>query len=288
MLEEDPVTATDATGAAAIDAVIAVLRSRPFDTLVALDYDGTIAPIVPRPEDAVPAPGAIDAVRRLAGSVGTVAIVTGRPADQLLSLSGLGAADGVERLVVRGHYGLEQWDGARRELVEPTPDPRVAEARELLYRLVALCPPGVTVEDKRHSVAVHTREAADPAAALAAVRPAIDELARETDLELVPGRLVFELRPPGTDKGRTLHALIAERRPAAVVFIGDDLGDGPAFDVVEDVRAAGTPAAAIFADSAEGSDALRDRADLVVDGPRGVVALLNQLVDWASAAEPGG
>lgn len=281
-------TATDATGpsvptgAAALDAVVAALADRPQRGLVALDYDGTLAPIVPRPEDAVPAPGAIDAVRRLAGRVGTVAIVTGRPVRQLLDLSGLGAVDGVERLIVCGHYGLERWDGAQRRLIEPPPDPRVAEARELLTRLVALCPPGVTVEDKRHSVAVHTREAADPLAALAAVRPAVDELALETDLELVPGRLVFELRPTGTDKGQTLQQLIVERDPSAVVFIGDDLGDGPAFDVVEDVRAAGTPAAAVFADSPEGSDALRDRADLVVDGPAGVVRFLEQLSDRLS------
>jgi len=280
-------TATDPrlpSGAAAVEAVVTALVASPQTGLVALDYDGTIAPIVLRPEDAVPAPGAVDAVRRLAGRVGTVAVVTGRPAQQLLDLSGLGAVDGLDRLVVCGHYGLERWDGADRQLREPPPDPRVAEARELLARLVTLCPPGVTIEDKRHSLAVHTREAANPQAALAEVRPAVDELALETDLELVPGRLVLELRPPGTDKGQTLAQLIAERDPSAVVFIGDDLGDGPAFDVVEDVRAAGTPAAAVFSDSPEGSDALRDRADLVVDGPAGVVRFLNALADQVSGA----
>jgi trehalose 6-phosphate phosphatase len=269
-------------GAAAVDAVVTALVAQPAGGLVAFDYDGTIAPIVPRPEDAMPAAGAIDAVRRLVARVGTVAIVTGRPVHQLLELSGLGAVDGLDRLVICGHYGLERWDGAQRRLLEPPPDPRVAEARELLTRLVALCPPGVTVEDKRHSVAVHTREAADPLAALAEVRPAIDELALETDLELVPGRLVIELRPTGTDKGQTLQQLISEREPSAVVFIGDDLGDGPAFDVVEDVRATGTPAAAVFSDSPEGSDALRDRADLVVDGPVGVVRFLDLLSDRLS------
>jgi trehalose 6-phosphate phosphatase len=284
-----PVDATDAaagdlTGEAAIDAVMSAVADRPLDALVALDYDGTLAPIVSRPEDARPADGAIDALRRIAGLVGTVAIITGRPVRQLLELSGLGELDGIDRLVVRGHYGLEGWNGAQRILVEPALDPRVAEARELLTRLVAICPPGVTVEDKRHSVAIHTRGAADPWAALAAVQPAVDELARESSLELVPGRLVLELRPHGVDKGRTLQQIVAERDPAAVVFIGDDLGDGPAFDVIEDVRAAGTPAAAVFADSPEGSEALRDRADLVVTGPAGVVQFLNGLSERIAGA----
>jgi trehalose 6-phosphate phosphatase len=264
-------------GAAALDAAVATITARPLDALVALDYDGTIAPIVLRPEDAVPAAGAIEALRRLADRIGTVAIVTGRPVHQLLKLSGLGQIDGLERLLIRGHYGLEGWDGAKRVLMEPSPDARVAEARELLHRLMALCPTGVTVEDKGHSLAVHTRLAADPLAALAAVQPAVDELARETGLELVPGRLVLEIRPGGVDKGRSLHQIIAARRPAAVLFIGDDLGDGPAFDVIEDIRASGTAAAAIFSDSPEGSEALRDRADLVVDGPAGVVRFLDEL-----------
>jgi trehalose 6-phosphate phosphatase len=275
---------TQSVGAAAVDAAVAALVAGPGRALVALDYDGTLAPVVRRPEDATPAPGAIDAVRRLAAHVGTVAIVTGRPVAQVLALSGLGAADGLDRLVICGHYGLERWDGAARRLVEPPADPRVAEARDLLTRLVALCPPGVRLEDKGHSVAVHTRESADPLAALAAVRPAVDELAIETDLELVPGRLVLELRPPGTDKGRTLHQLVVERDPACVFFIGDDLGDGPAFDAVEDVRMDGTPAVAVFSDSAEGADALRDRADLVVDGPSGVVAFLGRLAVAAEGA----
>src|SRR4029077_1807297 len=84
-------------GLAGLDALLA----DPSHALVAADFDGTLAPIVARPQDARPYPGALPALTALAGAVGTVAVITGRPAPDAVALGGLEAVPG---LVVLGHY----------------------------------------------------------------------------------------------------------------------------------------------------------------------------------------
>ncbi len=88
---------------------------------------------------------------------------------------------------------------------------------------------------------MHTRRAADPQAALDALRGPLTALAARTGLVVEPGRLVIELRPPGTDKGTALKDLVTERAAESVMFCGDDLGDLPAFGAVRALRAAGIP-----------------------------------------------
>jgi trehalose 6-phosphate phosphatase len=279
----EPTPVPPEIGPAWVEAVFAAIVERPERAMIALDYDGTLAPIVDRPEEAVPAPGAIDAVRRLSARVGTLAFVTGRPVTDLLLLSGLDSAwssgHAPESLVLRGHYGLERWDPATGIVVNPPVTAGVGDARALLPRLLELCPPGVRIEDKRLSLAVHTRETADPWTSLKAVLPALAELAEETGLELALGRFVVELRPRGVDKGATLRELVRERKPDSLLFIGDDVGDEPAFEVVDQVRAEGTPAAAVLSDSDEAAPRMRARAHVIVPGPEGVVRLLTDLAD---------
>jgi trehalose 6-phosphate phosphatase len=125
---------------------------------------------------------------------------------------------------------------------------------------------------------VHTRRTADPDAALALLAGPMADFASQTGLDAKPGRLVIELRPRGVDKGTAITALAAERDPAAVLFAGDDLGDIPAFEAVHAMRAAGRLGVAVASASGEVT-ALADQADLVVDGPAGVTALLVRLAD---------
>ncbi|MCA1824696.1 MAG: trehalose-phosphatase [Mycobacteriales bacterium] len=259
------------------DAVLRAIRDAPADALIAIDYDGTLAPIVARPEDARPARGAVEALLSLAPRVRCLAVVTGRPAAQLVELAGLAAGEPLRGLTVIGHYGMERWEGATGALTSAPPSRGVREAHDILRRLAELAPTGVVVEDKGASVAIHTRQADEPDVALAALRPAVAELAVETGLEVAPGRLVLELRPGGTDKGVALRALAAECSPRAVLYVGDDIGDAAAFDVVDELCRGGLDAATVFADSSEGPAMLRDRADVVVAGPEGVVALLREL-----------
>jgi trehalose 6-phosphate phosphatase len=176
-------------------------------------------------------------------------------------------------VVIEGLYGAESWQaGELTALAEP---PEIGLLRERLPSVVAAHTddPEVWIEDKRLSLVVHTRRAADPAAELSALRAPVSELAAQLGLETHDGREVLEIRLPGYDKGSVLRRLVARFDPAAVLFAGDDIGDLPAFSVVRALRERGVPAWGVAASSAEVS-ALDEAADVHVDGPAGVLELL--------------
>jgi len=256
---------------------LAAMLGDPGRALIALDFDGTLAPIVADPTQARALPAAIAALRSLAPLVGTVAVITGRPADVAVAY---GPLDQVPGIVVLGSYGRQRWFAG--EMTSPPAPPGLAVARERLPAvLAAAAPEGTWVEDKADALAVHTRRAADPAAALAAIQAPLLRLAADTGLRAEPGRLVIELRPPGADKGLALEELTRERSRSAVMFCGDDMGDRPAFVALRRLRAAGQPAVAVCSGSTEVAG-LAAEADLVVDGPEGVAGLLAALANAIS------
>jgi trehalose 6-phosphate phosphatase len=208
------------------------------------------------------------------------AVVSGRGADDVLRVGGL---ENVTGIVVVGHYGLEQWRDGR--LTSPAQAPGVATARSRLPGLLADAPPGVHVEDKGHSLAVHTRPAADPHAALNSIRAQLQELADEAGLELVPGRMVLELRPKGTDKGLAVRELVAQHSAASVIYVGDDLGDLAAFAVVEELRSEGCAGVTVAVAGVDAPPQLADRADITLPGPEAVVEFLGGLA--AAIGDPG-
>ena len=181
-------------GQAGVDAVLAA----PGQALIASDFDGTLAPIVADPAAARAYPGAAQALARLGSVVGTVAIITGRPAADAVELGGFTDIPG---LIVLGHYGAERWaDGT--VTAAPTPD-GIVQARELLPGILAgLRTPGARIEDKGTALAVHTRQAADPAAALEQLRQPLADLAARTGLALEPGPLRPGTAPAGHRQGR--------------------------------------------------------------------------------------
>ncbi|MGI8536131.1 MAG: trehalose-phosphatase [Mycobacteriales bacterium] len=249
----------------------AALRADPRRAVVALDYDGTLAPIVDRPAEAVLAAGALEVLQALTPRVGTLALITGRPADVVVELGGLTDLSGV---VVLGQYGAQRWSGG--SLTSAAPLPVIAEARTALPPLLA--GEGAELEDKGLALVVHTRTCADPDGALARLDPAMREVAARLGLEVHSGRFVLEVRPPSFDKRSALLSL-CEPAPSAVLFAGDDLGDLPAYDAVDELRTTGVPGVLVCSGSAEGPAALRERADLVVDGPPGIVSILTGLLD---------
>ena len=254
---------------------LAAMLRAPGRGLIALDFDGTLSPIVTDPAAARAHPGAVGALCRVAPLTGTLAIITGRPALAAVEYGGLGQVPG---LIVLGHYGRERWQAGT--LAAPPASPEVAAARRELPGVLAAAgaPEGTRTEDKEDALAVHTRNAARPGEALDLLRGPLARLAERAGLVLEPGRFVIELRPPGADKGSALENLAAERRPGAVLFCGDDLGDRPAFGAVRSLRARGIPGLAVCSGSAEVTG-LADQADLIVDGPGGVVTLLGSLAD---------
>jgi len=248
----------------------------PAATLLGLDFDGTLAPIVDDPVRAGIRSDSLAALRRLGGVLGQIAVVTGRPVEQARRLGQFDGA-GLERLVICGQYGAERWDAATGETVLSSRPASMTElARRLPEVLVEHDAQAARVEDKGIAVAVHTR-GMRPGLLESLLGP-LAELADELGLTVEPGREVAELRAPGTDKGKTLTDLVIERGARNVVYIGDDLGDVPAFDAVDQLRRHDWYGFLVCSASAE-QPALVPRADLVLDGPRGVAAWLTALAD---------
>ncbi len=258
--------------------------------LVALDFDGTLSPIVDDPEVALIHERAGDLLVALSARVRTIAVLTGRPARQVLALGGLdevGDAIGESgrELVVLGQYGNERWSSSGRRVVSPKPPAGLASLIGDLPRLLRRAEAtDAWVEEKGLAVAVHTRRAADPVAAFDRLLPVLRDAAAERHLSVEPGRFVIEVRADGMDKGIALRSLVDQFDAGGVVFVGDDLGDVPAFEAVRALRSEGLPALLVCSGSDEESR-LRDLSDAVVDGPDGVMDFLRDL-DRAIAASP--
>ncbi|CCK29261.1 trehalose-6-phosphatase [Streptomyces davaonensis JCM 4913] len=269
----DPATPA---GRAGLDAILA----DPARAVIALDFDGTLAPIVPDPEQARAHPDAVPALAALAPKVAAVAVVTGRPAGVAVRYGGFAGVPGLEHLVVLGHYGAERWDAVTGTVSAPAPDPGVAAVRAELPGVLDGVGAwhGTWIEEKGRAVAVHTRRAADPQAAFEALRAPLGELAARHGLIVEPGRMVLELRPPGMDKGVALLDYIREIDAGSVLYAGDDLGDLPAYAAVEKLRLDGTPGLLVCSGSDEVPE-LAEKSDVVVGGPQGVAGLLSALAD---------
>jgi trehalose 6-phosphate phosphatase len=249
------------------------------EVLVGLDFDGTLSPIVDDPDRAVIHPDGPRVLTALASRVRAVVVVTGRPARQVVDLGDLDrVADGLPdgaRLVVMGQYGNERWDASSREFTSPEPPAGLQAFRDELPRLLkAERAEGAHIEEKGLAVAVHTRRLPDPAAAFARLEEALADAAERHGLSLEPGRLVLEVRAPGMHKGLALETAVAEHEAGGVLFAGDDLGDLEAFEAVRALRDGGLPALLVCSGSEE-QEALAELADVVVDGPGGVLDLLD-------------
>ncbi len=272
--------ATDA-GVRALDALL----HRPSETMVSLDFDGTLAPIVDDPEQAYANPDAVSALGRLGQLVGAIVLITGRPARMAVKLGRFAETPGLESMVVLGQYGVERWNAAGDEyVIPPEPAEVTAVAAELPELLTALGLSEARIENKGRAVGVHTRELADPAGSLQRLVEPLSDLAARHGLLVEPGKNVLELRAPGTDKGDALRAIVAETGAQNVLFAGDDLGDLPAFRTVQQLREEGLDGLLVCSASHE-EDALTSLSDLVVDGSAGIAAWLNELAAEVEASD---
>ena len=255
----------------------------PGEALLAFDFDGTLAPIVDDPEKSRMHEGSAEALAVLGARVARMAIVTGRGVEAVRRLGQLDSRQGMDSLVVLGQYGVERWDAATGEERHPRVPAAISQAWSELESLVAgLEKSGVDVgglylEDKQRAIGVHTRRASDPQKLVELLTDPVRRLAERHDLTMEPGRFVLELRASSQDKGDALRELVEESQPTMVVMVGDDLGDIPAFKVLEELRAGGTICARVVSASTEGT-ALDEYADISCDGPDGVSAWLEDMV----------
>lgn len=227
-----------------------------------LDFDGTLAEIVARPEQARPVDGARGALIELARRYRSVAIVTGRRSEEVAALLD------VPHVTYVGLYGLED---AADELVTAIV-PRVQTATVEIAE--------AWVEDKGVSVAVHYRQAPDPVSARAALLVALQPVATEAGLELIEGKMVLELVPPDRPlKGGAVERLVREHGLQEVLYAGDDHADLDAFDALDRLIGSGDVRAAVrvAVRGPETPPALVDGADVVAEGPAGLVELLRTL-----------
>ena len=265
--EPAPPSGNTADLPSALDRVDEILGSRPRRLAVFLDYDGTLSPIVPRPEDAVLDEPMRATVRRLA-AVCAVAVISGR------DLADVRERVDLDEIVYAGSHGFDIAGpgGLRREHPEAQAIlAALSEAEAALRERVANIP-GAQIERKKYSIAIHFRNVAQDRAAN--VEAAVDAVAAgHANLRKGHGKKVFELQPRlDWHKGRAvawlLDALELNSPEVLPLYVGDDLTDEDAFQILRGrgvgivVRDEPRPTAAHYA----------------LEDPAEVDAFLNQLL----------
>jgi len=197
---------------------------------VITDFDGTLSPIVNDPDSSAIHPRSKQILTDLVPQLALLAVVSGRGAADIHRMTG------IEEAVYVGNHGMERWtnDG----LIVPE---EVASYRPNLEGVLSLLEPhresGMAVEDKGATASVHYRRTQDPTATAERLRPVLEHITAEKDIELHEGKMVFELRPPvARDKGTAFRALVAEYDLDAAIYLGDDVTDIPALKAAATLR----------------------------------------------------
>ncbi len=237
----------------------ATLRNQP---LLAFDFDGTLAPIVARPDDARMSCGVSSRLRALSAQL-PVAIITGR------SVADVRPKLDFEPMYVVGNHGAEEEVASGASL---RPSPALNPLRALLWKrrseLQAL---GITVEDKQMSLALHYRLSRQRERALASIHEWLAPLA--ATLHVFSGKMVVNVSPvDAPDKANAVHALVARCGASCAIFAGDDVNDEPVF--------AGAPAGWLTV--RVGRDNPASRAQYFLDGPNEMAMFLERMLGWLS------
>jgi trehalose-phosphatase len=257
-------------------AATAPLAADPARAGAFFDLDGTLAPIVARPEDVVVPPRTRELVERISGRYGMTGVVSGRRAEDARRILGL------EGLTYIGNHGFELL-AAGLERAEPVP--ALAGREGLAAAFAADLDPerlravGLRVEDKGAIIALHWRGAADETAA----ESVVERIAREaetTGLHTHRGRMVIELRPPvEVDKGVGITAALGSVPVTGAFYAGDDRTDADAFralrGMVDQRSLERAVCVAVAADETPAE--VIEAADLAVEGPGAFVAVLEAL-----------
>lgn len=238
-----------------MDALLQQLAAAPEETGLFLDFDGVLAPIVARPEDAAAPPETRAELERLVARYALVAVVSGRAGDDVR------ARVGVAGVVCVGSHGLEA-------------EPQAERWRQALVEFASTAPwPPSAIEMKGLAVAFHFRDRDDEAQAIREL-DRIAEAAREDGLVARYGRKVLEVLPPvGSNKGTAVRRMIEERGLRRALAAGDDTTDLDSFAALDGLDVA----VRVAVGSPESPPALLDSADLVVDSPDEFLALLRKL-----------
>lgn len=235
----------------------------PGELVLVTDFDGTLADIVPVPDQSAARPDALEALSHLVRHLADVIVLSSRTPEQLEKLVPISGV----RLI--GDSGRAIPRHAQKE----TLDQFNADVAVVLERI-----PGSWLEVKPASSAIHFRKTdLNGDEMLTLIQPLLDGRRLAADL----GRKVVEVHSPNTGKGTALAALIPAEDPAGVVCFGDDENDRSMFEYVSSLD---TPHMCVGVTSPEAPHGLFDRCDLIVSGPEEAAALLSEIVEWAESA----
>lgn len=231
------------------------LAAEPERAGLFLDFDGVLAPIVERPEDAAAPQETRVELERLVARYAVVAVVSGRAGEDVRQRLG------VDGIVYVGSHGLEL-------------EPQAERWRRTLAAFAAEAPwPQQDVELKGLAVAFHFRGRADELEA-ARELDAVAEAAREEGLVARYGRKILEVLPPvGSNKGTAVRRLLEEHGLRRALAAGDDTTDLDSFAALDGLEVA----VRVAVTSTEAPRALLEAADLVVDSPAEFLTLLRRL-----------
>jgi trehalose 6-phosphate phosphatase len=235
--------------------LLSELSADPKRAALLLDVDGTLAPIVTRPEDAWVPDATRALLRKLSARYALVACVSGRSSDEARRIVG------VEELFYIGTHGLELAPGA-------------AVWREQIERFAATVEwPPEWIEDKKLSLSLHYRQSTEPEQSRRALER-IAESAEEVGLFARFGRMTLEILPPvEADKGSAIRSLLDERGLSRALYAGDDATDLDAFRALEGLELG----ICVALSSSEAPGGLIEAADIVLAGPDELVELLRAL-----------
>lgn len=235
----------------AVDA-LALLRAEPQRAAIFLDVDGALAPIVERPEDAAVPQETREVVRTLVPRYALVAVVSGRESADAARIVG------VPGVVVAGLHGLELV-----HVADEWRERMLSLARDVPFR----------VEDKGVTVSLHYRGVDDEDGARARLQ-SVATRARALGLKARFGRKVLELLPPvDANKGTAVRVLLERAHLRRALYAGDDTTDLDGFAALDGLEVG----VRVAVDSPEAPQDLVARADVVVEGPAGLLDLLGKL-----------
>lgn len=258
--------------AADLREAVASLRADPSSSVLLFDFDGTLSAVVDDPAAAVALPGVAERLDRLVASYRLVGAVSGRPVAFLAGVL-------PPSVVLSGLYGLEsRVDGVIGD--HPDADrwrPVVTDAVAALAAATAPGEPahGVVVEAKGLSITLHVRTRPDLGEVVVDLA---HRVAGPAGLEVRPAKMSVELHPPiEADKGTALRSLADGA--AAVLYVGDDVGDLPAFAALDDLSERVPPVATlgVVVDGPELPDELRAPHRLLLPDQASVLSLLDAL-----------
>lgn len=257
----------------------AMLAARPG--ALCCDLDGTLAPIAPTAAAARLLPGAADLLTRARGTFAVVALVSGR---DLASLWRVARVPGIRYI---GDHGNAAWTAPDDRAARPPRrrlDARVAATlADFAQTPLAQATPGLAVERKGATAAIHYRAAPQPDATRAAVLAALAPLAAAHRVRVAEGKMVIELQAPDArTKGDAIRDLATTAGLRGLVYFGDDRTDIAAFQAARDLRAAGhCRAVAVAVAHAEAPPELFAAADVALAGPDAVLAIIAWLLEGA-------